>query len=466
MIGKEEYNSTLIKEFKNFLDNMQYHLILTIVLGEELYHTNPLPDYKRVKTELTKLSATKRAIFSFFLLGEPIEKGILEDKLKSEILQYLIEINIINHDQTHYWMNNYILTSYCNCYFLVSNAPHYPTCQSVEQKPYIGTDTYWLSRIIVNNTYGDVLDLCSGSGVQAILSAKNANRVVAVELDEKSAQIAKFNTYINNVNEKVDVRIGNLYQVVDENERFDFIVSNPPFIPIPKEIKFHMCGDGGEDGTLILNQIFYKCKSHLKPNGQVIIIGQCIGTKEKALIENVIAKFFHNTKISLVLNSKTTLQAQATGFADLASKYNQREISPDEWLKMYAKMGMEYYYTFTLFIQNSEGVVEKTQIYDALDLDDIIKSNVVGITEYSTLFSVKTFSGANVVVDQETIEFLKRIDGISTIETIIDKMPFKFKIKYGNDGDVKQKIKFISLCASLERSNVVKKTNLEKNNLN
>ena len=158
---------------------------------------------------------------------------------------------------------------------------YYPTCQNNDQKPYIGVDTYWLTRAIINMVHGDALDLCTGSGIQAIISAKTADRVIAVDIDTKSKDVAIFNTYINNVENKVDVRCGDLYNVIDKEERFDFILSNPPFIPIPKDIDFPIAGNGGEDGKDIIKNILNGYTLYLKPNGRALMIGQAIGNESK-----------------------------------------------------------------------------------------------------------------------------------------------------------------------------------------
>ena len=104
-------NRDLIRRFQYFLDRMQYHLLLTIVLGESAYFTNPLPDYNLVKYELKKLDERHQDLFSFLFLGEPISRNCLQREIDIELLDYLYDIEIINRDEKHYWMNNYVLTS-------------------------------------------------------------------------------------------------------------------------------------------------------------------------------------------------------------------------------------------------------------------------------------------------------------------------------------------------------------------
>lgn len=454
-------NRDLIRRFQYFLDRMQYHLLLTIVLGESAYFTNPLPDYNLVKYELKKLDERHQDLFSFLFLGEPISRNCLQREIDIELLDYLYDIEIINRDEKHYWMNNYVLTSYCNCYFLVSNVFYYPTCQSIEQKPYIGVDTYWLSRAIINKAHGMVLDLCTGSGIQAILAAKTADKVVAIDIDEQSLKIAEFNAFLNALDEKIEFRHGNLYERICKHEAFDLIISNPPFIPIPKEINFHVCGDGGEDGANIIRKILLGYSQHLKPEGQAIMIGQCIGTNDRPFIIDNINFCIKELDTTVVINGKTVIESQAIGFADLSSKYNEKQIPVDLWMKMYKSLHVEYLYTFTLFVNNHLGEHKKVVISDTWSKNDVPNINIANISKHSEAYSVKNDKNQTYVLDDEAIAFIKLVDGNKTFNEIVDLLPFKYKLKYGNNGTVKQKVRLASLCSQLERHGLLTKTNLE-----
>lgn len=460
---KKQYNESILLDLKKYLDRIQYHLLLTIVLGESTYFTNPLPDYKTVKSEIKKLDLRTQKILSFFLLGEPIEKSILDVELKEDVIDYLYSIQIINQDNTHYWFNNFVLTSYCNCYFIVSNVFYYPTCQSKEQHPYIGFDSYWLSRTIVNRVNGRVLDLCTGSGIQAILSAKVCESVVAIDIDEESAQIAMFNAFLNDVSNKIDIRVGDLYNVLNEGEKFDYIISNPPFIPIPDNIDFHKCGDGGVDGADIIRKILKGYKSHLLKDGQAIMIGQCIGTHDIAFIENNINECIEELETYVITSGKTTIENQAIGFSKLAEKYNETKIEPNEWMRVYDQLNVEYFYNFTLFVSNCPGEHRTIHVNDTWSIEDVPQRTFTNISEFTKMYSVKNNKNQSIVVDEETATFLRLVDNSKTLGEIIALLPLKFRLKYGSDGMLKQKVKFASSCSLYERQGIIEKPILRNN---
>lgn len=70
-----------------------------------------------------------------------------------------------------------------------------------------------------------VLDIGCGSGILSIVAAKlGAQKAVGVDLDEMAIQVSNENVALNEVEEKVDIRLGNLLEVVEE--KADIVVAN------------------------------------------------------------------------------------------------------------------------------------------------------------------------------------------------------------------------------------------------
>lgn len=125
-----------------------------------------------------------------------------------------------------------------------------------------------------------VLDLCTGSGVIAISLAKElpAARVVATELSEPAVAIAKRNAERNGVADRVEVRLGDLWEPV-AGDRFDLICSNPPYIAtkvidtLQAEVKREprLALDGGPDGLAFYDRICAAARIHLEPGGALVV---------------------------------------------------------------------------------------------------------------------------------------------------------------------------------------------------
>ena len=75
----------------------------------------------------------------------------------------------------------------------------------------------------------EVLDMGTGCGVCAIVAARRARRVVAVDINAAAVRCARGNALLNDAEERVEVRHGDLFAPV-AGERFDLIVFNPPFL--------------------------------------------------------------------------------------------------------------------------------------------------------------------------------------------------------------------------------------------
>jgi release factor glutamine methyltransferase len=73
-----------------------------------------------------------------------------------------------------------------------------------------------------------VLDLGTGSGALAVAAARTAARVVAVDVNPEAVRCARLNLLLNRVDDRCEVRHGNLFDAV-AGERFDRVLCNPPY---------------------------------------------------------------------------------------------------------------------------------------------------------------------------------------------------------------------------------------------
>ena len=148
-----------------------------------------------------------------------------------------------------------------------------------------------------------ILDLCTGSGAIAVSIAKYLPQieVMAVDISKNALNIAKKNAITNSVDNQIIFIESDIFTNL-ENEKFDIIVSNPPYIKsdvidrlseeVRKEPKIAL--DGGEDGLYFYNKIVKESYSYLKSGGYLCLE---IGFDQKIdvikLIEN--EERFENT---------------------------------------------------------------------------------------------------------------------------------------------------------------------------
>jgi release factor glutamine methyltransferase len=130
-----------------------------------------------------------------------------------------------------------------------------------------------------------VLDLCTGSGVLAITAAKlGASRAVAVDISRRAVVSAWLNARFNGV--RVTALRGDLFAAVGD-ERFDIIVSNPPYVPgdldaVPSR-GAGRAWEAGPDGRLFLDRICAGAGEHLKPGGVVLLVHSVICNEQETV---------------------------------------------------------------------------------------------------------------------------------------------------------------------------------------
>jgi methylase of polypeptide subunit release factors len=89
-----------------------------------------------------------------------------------------------------------------------------------------------LAHLTVRRPVERALDVGTGNGIQALLAAAHAERVVATDVNERALAFAAFNAALNGV-ENVELRAGSFFEPV-AGERFDLVVANPPYVISPE----------------------------------------------------------------------------------------------------------------------------------------------------------------------------------------------------------------------------------------
>ena len=444
-------------DVKRILDFYDFSTHMSLILGEASYYKNPLPDYNSVFVSIKKLPLKIQGFFNFLSLGIPIKRSELSCFFDDHIVNDLKLLDLLNYDDEYVWLNNYILVSYMNCYVFVGNVYYYPTCQSKEQIPYIGPDSYWLSRMICNHTSGVVLDLCSGSGIQAILSAKNAEKVVAIDIDPRAVEMIQINACLNKLDHKIEVREGDLYNVIKDGEIFDYITANPPFIPIPDDISFPLAGDGGALGDVIIKNILTGSMKHLSSDGELIMIGQVIGESNRPFLSELVKRSIDSGWINLTYHSRTLIEHQALESAKLTNLLNQEDADSKKWLDNYAKVGATCFYSFLLKIKKCDTTIFNEFCFDDSWLDSDIPISKSSWKKAYDSYALSHNGRQNIIVDEEMIEFLKMVDGKKSVSQIVESMPFKYKVRYGDNSRTKMLVKYMALCSFLEHNSIITK---------
>lgn len=119
------------------------------------------------------------------------------------------------------------------------------------------------SMILLEHTKinkGDaVLDLGTGSGVQAIFAAENAEKIVATDIDPKAVKNALYNVERYELQKRIDVRQGDLFAPIRSDEKFDVIIFS----------LIYPFSDATEHLWEVHRRFFREAHKYLKPNGRI-----------------------------------------------------------------------------------------------------------------------------------------------------------------------------------------------------
>jgi release factor glutamine methyltransferase len=122
---------------------------------------------------------------------------------------------------------------------------------------------------------GSVLDLCTGSGLLALLAAKHHRpaEVVAVDVSRRAVLTTRINARLNGV--AVKAIHGDLFARLAAR-RFDLIVSNPPYLPTaevgPGSHSGARAWEAGTSGRQYLDRICEEAPAHLRAGGVLLLV--------------------------------------------------------------------------------------------------------------------------------------------------------------------------------------------------
>ena len=133
-------------------------------------------------------------------------------------------------------------------------------------------------KLIKQENFKVVLDLCTGSGAIAIAIAKNSDcTVYGSDISKQALSLAQSNAEKNHA--KVDFVHADLFVGLKKHRKYDIIVSNPPYIKtediekLDIEVKKYdpkLALDGGEDGLVYYRKIISEAGKYLNKKGYLM----------------------------------------------------------------------------------------------------------------------------------------------------------------------------------------------------
>ena len=156
-------------------------------------------------------------------------------------------------------------------------------------------------EIIKKHEFSSVLDIGTGSGCIACTIAKQTNAtVLGVDISSDALRIALDNVTKLNINNHAVFRKSDLFSKVRSDEKFDVIVSNPPYIPhnteLEKEVlaEPHIALFADDNGLYFYKKIIAEAPNYLNSKGYLMFE---LGINEAKSVKQIMQKDFENIEI-------------------------------------------------------------------------------------------------------------------------------------------------------------------------
>jgi hypothetical protein len=243
----------------------------------------------RLLTEAAKARAGTQpadatdVLVSLLLLNEPMPKTSVEKFLGTEELSLLEDTRLLEIDGTEV-RSDITVSEYGGMYFAsdtvwrsreIQNGSEFrmpvadPVCN-----PLFG-DSASFASIVPAQPATRCLDLCTGSGIVALIVAKSHQQVIGIDNSRRSLAFAEFNKALNGVS-NVEFLESDMYAQVDG--QFSRICANPPYLPCTDSTPGDNFYCGGSAGDSLTTMVLDGLDEHLADGGHCYLTGFFICT--------------------------------------------------------------------------------------------------------------------------------------------------------------------------------------------
>lgn len=148
-----------------------------------------------------------------------------------------------------------------------------------------------------------ILEIGCGSGclIITLLKYYNLATAIASDISNKALEICQDNAIFHQVASRLELLNSDLFSAIESSIKFDFIISNPPYIAsndielLEPEVRLYeprIALDGGKSGLDFYQKIATQARNFLKPNGKILLE---IGSNQ----QDQISEIFNQQKFTL-----------------------------------------------------------------------------------------------------------------------------------------------------------------------
>ena len=322
-------------DLRGLLDSADYsnqRLVQRLALDENLiFRRTEVPVLLRRLNHRDALDTLIR----LFLLNVPLPAHELAAAVSSRAIEELTEEGILENKDDHLRSS-----------LRITPAGGLILAHDAAAPDALGTDSVlgWtpsgrsLASITVRRQVERTLDVGTGCGVQALLAARHSEHVVAVDLNPRALWLTNLNCELNEVS-NVECRLGDFFEPV-RDERFDMIVSNPPFVISPSHN--YLFRDAGREGDALSRMVVQEAASLLKEGGYAHVMCNWVSEPGEPWWSGPAEWLTTSGCDALLLHSDTLdpLRYASVWNESISSQPEAFAATLDDWLGFYDRSGI------------------------------------------------------------------------------------------------------------------------------
>lgn len=202
-----------------------------------------------------------------FMMNRPVELEKARAAFEPLSLQQVVDAKLIQVENNQVSCTKNILP--LDNFYFISDAPPDPnTTLHKDWVMGIGSTTKTLLNLTPRIKASKTLDLGCGCGIHALFAASHSDTVWATDRNLRAIEYAEFNRILNDKN-NIKCIGGNLFEPIS-NEKFDLIISNPPFVISPSAT--FTFRDSGLRGDKFCYQVIRESFQHLEIEGTLVMM--------------------------------------------------------------------------------------------------------------------------------------------------------------------------------------------------
>jgi release factor glutamine methyltransferase len=147
-------------------------------------------------------------------------------------------------------------------------------------------DSFLFAEKLVVKHGEKVLDVGAGCGILAILSARKASEVVAIDVNPFAVRCALENALRNNVRGKISFVQSDLFSSLRESPEFDLVLFNAPYLPVTEGETVSWLSRswaGGPTGRQVIDRFISEVPKYLKKRGRVLLVQSTLAGIDKTI---------------------------------------------------------------------------------------------------------------------------------------------------------------------------------------